>query len=136
MSITVQLVHTVDDLGDDLAGIVRSCRRDMRDSVADGIKAGAEVARGYARTNNPPRSHAWRYPASISSRMHTGAGLFGNTYSGEYGPFPRGQGLLGLILENGTRNGNRPQLNMARSVDVIGPAFGAEVRRLPDRWFW
>lgn len=133
---TVRVLHTIDDLGDDLVGIARSCRRDMRDTVADGIKAGAEVAKGYARTNNPAGSHAWKYPGTISSRMNSGAGLFGNTYSGEYGPFPRGQGLLGLILENGSRNGNRPQLNMARSADIIGPAFAAEVRALPDRWFW
>lgn len=133
---TVRVSHTIDDLGDDLVRIARDCRRDMRDTVQDGIKAGREVAQGYARTNNPAGSHARKYPFHFASEMHSGRGLFDNAISGEYGPNPRGQGLLALILENGTRNGNRPQLNMARSVDIIGPAFAAEVRDLPDRWFW
>tara|TARA_R100001230_G_C5623175_1_gene132268 strand:+ start:221 stop:631 length:411 start_codon:yes stop_codon:yes gene_type:complete len=136
MSITVHVHDGIDDLANDLVGIAKRSRGDMRDTVSDGIKAGAEVAKGYARTNNPPGSHARKYPGTISSRMNAGAGLFGNTYSGEYGPYPRGQGFLGLILENGTRNGNRPQMNMARSVDIVGPAFASEVRGLPDKWFW
>ncbi len=132
----VRVLHTVGDLSDDLRAVTIRSKRDMRDTVADGAKAGAEIAKDLARTQNPPGSHAKHYPSKISSRMFAGAGLFGNTYSGEYGPFPSGQGLLGLILENGTRNGNRPQMNMARSADIIGPSFAAEVRRLPDRWFW
>lgn len=133
---SIRVHHTIGDLSADLTRIARSSRGDMRDTVRDGIRAGAEVAKGYARTNNPPGSHARKYPGTISPTMHAGRGLFGNVISGEYGPFPRGQGLLGLILENGTRNGNRPQQNMARSADIVGPAFAAEVRALPDEWFW
>ena len=133
---SVRVTHTIDDLGDDLVNIARTSRGDMRDTVQDGVKAGREVAQGYARTNNPAGSHARKYPSHFASEMHSGSGLFGNTISGEYGPNPRGQGLLSLILENGSRNGNRPQLNMARSADIIGPSVAAEVRALADRWFW
>lgn len=136
MSITVRVTDDIGDLANDILDVARKSRGDMRGAVSDGIKAGAEVAKGLARTQNPPGSHARKYPGTISSTMHGGKGLFGNTYSGEYGPYPRGQGFLGLILENGTRNGNRPQMNMARSVDIVGPAFASEVRGLPDKWFW
>lgn len=133
---SIRVHHTIGGLTRDLERIAVTSRDDMRDTVRDGIRAGSEVAKGYARTNNPPQSHAWKYPGTISPTMHAGRGLFGNVISGEYGPYPRGQGLLGLILENGTRNGNRPQQNMARSADIIGPSFAREVRALPDRWFW
>lgn len=134
--ITVRVHDTILDLATDLARISATSRGDMRGTVKDGIRAGAEVAKGYARTNNPPGSHARKYPGTISATMHGGLGLFGNAISGEYGPYPRGQGFLGLILENGTRNGNRRQQNLARSTDIIGPAFAREVRSLPDGWFW
>jgi hypothetical protein len=136
VTLSVRVTDSIGDLANDLARISATSRGDMRGTVRDGIKAGAEVAKGYARTSNPPGSHARKYPGTISPTMHSGLGLFGNTISGEYGPYPRGQGFLGLILENGTRNGNRPQQNMARSADIIGPSFAAEVRRLPDEWFW
>lgn len=132
----IRVTHTLDDLEEDLRAIVARAPRDMRQCVLDGIRAGNEVAKGYARTNNGSRSHSRKYPGTFSAEMHSGRGLFGNTYSGEYGPRHAGQGMLGPILEDGVPGKNAPQNNLRRSADLIGPAFAAEVHRLPDKWFW
>lgn len=132
----IRVIHGIDDLANDLRHIARTARKDMRDTVLDGIRAGNEVAKGNARTSNPSGSHSWKYPGTFGAEMHRGRGLFGNVISGEYGPRHSGQGMLAPILENGVAGKNAPQNNLARSVDVIGPSFGMEVHRLPDRWFW
>ena len=134
----IRVTHGLDDLEADMRYIARTAPKDCRDTVRDGIRAGNELAKDSAKRNNGPphKSASWKYPGTFSAEMHVGAGLFGNTYSGEYGPRHEGQGMLAPILENGSRKGNAAQLNLAKSADVIGPAFAQEVRRLVDRWFW
>lgn len=132
----VRVTTTTDDLEADLRYIARTARGDMRDVVRDGIRAGNELAKDFAKAKNGPRSHSRKYPGTFSTEMHSGGGLFGNVISGEYGPRPAGQGLLAPILENGSRSGNAPQLNLARSADIIGPSFAQEVRGMLDRMFW
>ena len=133
---SVRVTHTLDDLEADLRHIARTSRSDMRDVVRDGIRAGNELAKANARRKNGPRSHAWKYPGTFSAAMHSGGGLFGNVISGEYGPRPARAGLLAPILENGSRSGNAPQMNLARSADVIFPQFPVEVRAMSAKWFW
>jgi hypothetical protein len=132
----VRVTHGLDDLEADMRYIARTARGDMRKTVRDGIRAGNELAKDSAKRNNPPGSHSHQYPGKFSAEMHAGLGLFGNTISGEYGPEHSGQGELAPILENGSRKGNAAQQNLARSTDIIGPAFAQEVSKLPDRWFW
>lgn len=132
----VRVTTTTHDLEDDLRYIARTARGDMRDTVRDGIRAGNELAKDFARARNGPRSHSRKYPGTFSAEMHSGRGLFGNVISGEYGPRHQGQGMLAGILEGGSRSGNAAQLNLARSADIIGPSFAQEVRALPDKWFW
>lgn len=134
----VRVTTTTHDLEADLRHIARTARGDMRDTVLDGIRAGNELAKDSAKAKNGPphKSHSWKYPGTFSAEMHRGLGLFGNTISGEYGPRHSGQGMLAGLLENGSRSGNAPQLNLARSADIIGPSFAQEVRGLTDRWFW
>lgn len=132
----VRVTTTTDDLEADLRYIARTARGDMRDTVRDGIRAGNELAKDSAKAHNGPNSHSRKYPGMFSAEMHQGFGLFGNTISGEYGPRHEGQGELAGILENGSRRGNAAQQNLARSTDIIGPAFAQEVRKLPDKWFW
>lgn len=132
----VHVSNTLDDLTGDLRKVAKTARDDMREVVRDGIRAGNLVAKDYARRANGPKSHARKYPSSFSSAMRNGLGLFGNTIVGEYGPTRGGQGSLAPVLEHGSRSGNAPQNNLAKSADLIGPAFAAEVRRLPDKWFW
>lgn len=132
----VRVTTTTDDLEADLRYIARTSRGDMRDTVRDGIRAGNELAKDSAKRHNGPNSHSQQYPGKFSSEMHRGLGLFGNTISGEYGPVHEGQGELAGILENGSRKGNAAQQNLARSTDIIGPAFAQEVDRLVSKWFW
>ncbi|HET9499785.1 MAG TPA: hypothetical protein VFO98_05960, partial [Marmoricola sp.] len=53
----------------------------------------------------------------------------------EYGPRKRGQGNLAAILERGSRSGNRPQHNLARSADLLGPATERELDEKVGDWF-
>lgn len=133
---TIRVTNHLDDLAADMKRIKAECRGDMRGVVLDGIRAGNVEAQAHARRHNPPGSHSWKYPGRFSAEMHQGRGLFGNVISGEYGPRKGGQGSLAPILENGSRKGNKPQENLAKSADFIGPIFGVEVGRLPDKWFW
>jgi hypothetical protein len=132
----IRVTHTLDDLEGDFRHIERTARGDMRDTVRDGIRAGNELAKDFAKAKNGPNSHSRKYPGKFSAEMRPGLGLFGNTFSGEYGPRHEGQGELAGILENGSRSGNAAQLNLARSADIIGPSFAQEVRGLIDHWFW
>lgn len=125
--------HNIDDLANDLARIRPKAKADLEQAVKDGIRVGNTVAKDNARRSSG--THARKYPGKFSHEMHRGKGLFGNVTSGEYGPRAEGQGLLANILENGSRN-NPPHLDLARSADLIGPAFAAEVRAKSQDWFW
>jgi hypothetical protein len=137
VSVNITVRHTLRDFENDQRTVARQAHTDMRQCVADGVRAGNELAKDYAREKNGRKSHSRKYPASFTARMGRAFHGFGvSIYSGEYGPLPMGQGMLAPILENGSRSGNAPQMNLARSADRIGPSFAAEVSRLPDEWFW
>lgn len=133
-SINVQHAQ-VTDLAADLDKIAAEAPRGMISTVREGIKVGNVVARDYARKS--AGRHGKHYPKAFSSEMHgltMGIGSHAATYSGEYGPnsaMPQG----GMSFEYGSRN-QKPHLDLARSADLMGPAFQGEVRRLPDKWFW
>lgn len=131
----VRVTHGINDLANDMRSIPRKAVVDMNDCVRDGIRVGNDLAKDFARAHVGP--HTKKYPGSFSSRMNKPYQGFGAIiFSGEYGPLARGQGELASVLERGTRNGNKPQFNVLRSADMIGPAFAHEVGKLPDRWFW
>lgn len=129
----IRVVHGIDDLASDMAGIARGARRDMVKVVREGIRVGNDVAKGYARQS--AGAHGKHYHRAFSSEMH-GIVEFGGSagISGEYGPdaaMPQG----GMQFERGSRN-SPPHNDLAKSADLIGPAFGHEVARLPEKWFW
>jgi len=129
---TVRVIGSVGDLARDLESIATRVRPDMRGVVRDGIRVGADLARTNARRT--AGRHGKHYPRSITSEMNAGLGLFGNTISGEYGPdTARPQG--GMSFEFGSRN-QAPHLDLARSADIVGPAFARSVREQIDEWFW
>lgn len=132
----VRVTTTTGDLEADLRHIARTARDDCRGVVRDGIRAGNELAKDFAKAKNGPNSHSRKYPGTFSAEMTSGLGLFGNVISGEYGPRHEGQGMLAGILENGSRSGNAAQMNLAKSADIIGPSFAQEVRGMLDRMFW
>lgn len=117
----------------DQAEIASRALPDCTKVVREGIRTGGMLARDIARGHNPV--HARYYPASITWEMNAallGAGA--NVVHGEYGPTPHGQGSLAGILENGSGH-NAPQNNLAKSADVIGPAFAGEIRSKVNDWF-
>lgn len=128
----VTVTHGIDDLADDLRAIALRVRPEMREVVRDGLRVGTELARANARRS--ARKHGKHYPRAITSEMHSGLGLFGNTISGEYGPdVARPQG--GMSFEFGSRN-QTPHLDLARSADLVGPSFLRSVDDRVKAWFW
>lgn len=129
----VRVIHDIDELASDLLKIRARVRPDMRDVVREGIKAGNELARGYAKTNSG--THGKHYPRAFSAEMHRGLGLFGNTISGEYGPdVSKKQG--NMSFEDGPGPQTRPHNNLRKSADIIGPVLEIEVDRKVAGWFW
>lgn len=126
----IRVIHGIDDLANDLRHISRTARPDMVKVVREGIRVGNVVARDYARES--AGSHGKHYPKAFSSEM-TLYGALG-LIAGEYGPdeaMPQG----GMSFEGGSRN-QPPHNDLAKSADLIGPAFQGEVHDLPDSWFW
>lgn len=129
----VRVIHTIDDLADDMRAIAARARPDMRGVVRQGLRTGNTVAKDDAKRT--ARRHGKHYPNAFSWEMHTS--LFGPgsaVISGEYGPdVNKRQG--GMSFENGSRN-QKPHRNLAKSADLIGPAFANEAAGLYDEWFW
>lgn len=123
------VVHSIDDLGDDLRAIAKRVRPEMRGVVRDGVRVGTMLAKQYAREKAGP--HGKRYYKRINGQMNPGLGLFGNTISGEYGPtgVPKSE-FVGVGFRSGTNT------DLARTTDVVGPAFSKSVRDQIDEWFW
>lgn len=132
---TVLVFHRIGALERDMRAIPPKAMRDMRATVRDGLKAGNTVAKDFAKSS--AGAHGKHYHKAFSVEMH-GVVSFGgvNGISGEYGPdahHPGRQG--GMSFEFGSRK-QKPHLDLAKSADLIGPAFGQEVHHLPDKWFW
>lgn len=124
----------VTDLAADLRHIASTAHDDMREVVKEGIRVGNDSAKGFARESSG--IHARKYPGTFSAQMNRGyRGKDVSVIEGEYGPRAAGQGELASVLENGSRN-NPAHNNLAKSADLIGPAFQGEVSRLPAKWFW
>ena len=119
MRITIS--HSIDDLAADCAAIAARAHGDLSEVVRDNVKQGNEIAQGFARAASGP--HGSSYYKRITSEM-TGA------LSGEYGPHDGG-----VPVGGGWRHG-LGNSDLARSTDVVGPKFAADVGDLPDRWFW
>lgn len=133
-----RFLHTIDDLHDDFRAIEHEAPRAMNNVVREGIRTGNTVAKDNARRENGTRSHSKKYPGSFSPEMHGSLSSIDSQarmHSGEYGPVAVGQGELAPILENGSRNGNKPQKNLARSADLIAGSFGREAGEAGERLF-
>lgn len=132
----VTVSHGIGDLAADLRTIAREAPAVLSGVVRDNIRAGNELAKSYARTANGPESASRKYPGSFTAAMGKGfRGATSSVYSGEYGPIARGQGELAHILEQGLGH-NAPQNNLAKSSDIIGPAFAHDAGRKAASLFW
>ena len=129
----VRVQHDIDDLANDLAAIPPKMYREGRKIVTDGARVGASLARDNARRT--AGKHGKHYPKSITAdRGRAFAGFGGGEIAAEYGP-DSGRPQGGMSFEFGSRN-QPPHLDLAKSADVIGPAFYGEVRRMVDGLFW
>ena len=128
----LKVTHHLDKLAADMADIIPRAKVEMRGKVRDGIRAGNTLAKDFAKRS--AGRHGKHYPNAFTTQMNSGAGLFGNVYSGEYGPdAERPQG--GMSFEGGSRN-QPPHNDLAKSADIIGPSFAQEVSQMADGWFW
>ena len=129
----IRVTHTIGDLAADLRYIARTARSDMRGVVREGIKVGNTVAKDYARES--AGEHGKHYHKAFTAEMGGTFEGFGTAIiHGEWGPqIDRPQGEMSF--EGGSRN-QPPHNDLAKSADLIGPAFQGEVSRLPDKWFW
>lgn len=129
---SVHVTSTLAGLERDLRDIAPKAKTEFRGVVRDAVKAGNTVAKDFARQS--AGRHGKRYPAAFTSQMNTGGGLFGNTYSGEYGPdIARPQG--GMSFEWGSRN-QKPHLDLNRSADLLAYQMPSHVRAVLDELFW
>lgn len=129
---TVRVLHSIDDLADDLRAIAVKAPKDMKATVRQAAIVGNTVAKDNAKRT--AGRHGKHYPKAFTWETSSFVGFGGATYQAEYGPdIARPQG--GMSFEYGSRN-QKPHLDLAKSADLIGPTFAQEVRGLPDGWFW
>lgn len=124
--------HSIGDLADDMASIAVRAVKDMRATVREAVIVGNTVAKDNARRT--AGKHGKHYPRAMSWEMTSFYGFGGGTIVGEYGP-ESGKPQGDMSFEGGSRN-QPPHNDLAKSADLIAPAFLGEVRRLPERWFW
>ncbi len=122
----VKVRHRIDRLADDYAAIPAKADAGFRKIVKDNADLGRDLAATLARES--AGKHGKHYHRAITSESTSGLGLFGNTYSAEYGPdISKPQG--GMSFEFGSRN-QKPHLDLARSADKIAPSMAEDVRKL------
>lgn len=123
MRVTVR--HDIDDLASDLTQIAVATPRAIDGAVRDEARLGNELARGFAVKS--AGAHGKHYPKAFSVER---TGL----WQWEYGPdAAKPQG--GMSFEGGSRN-QKPHQDLARSADIIGPAFPQAVANEVADLFW
>lgn len=129
----IRFSHDIGDLANDLARIPGMARRDIKSTVHRAAVVGNSVARDNARRSSG--THGKRYPNAMTWQTNSyDAPGGGGAYQAEWGPeIGRPQG--GMSFEGGSRN-QPPHNDLAKSADLMGPAFAGEIRNLPDNWFW
>lgn len=122
----VRIIGGVGDMSRDFATrpveLARGTNRVAREAARDGQRTAQRIAR-----RRYGRGHAREYAGHIGLER-TG------TSEWEYGPNPVGQGLLGSILERGSRN-NSAHHNLDNSADLMAPGFHRSVGSLLDGLF-
>lgn len=137
----VNVSNDLSDLSSDLRKIATRALADMNRVVNEGVRTGASVARDLTKelggSHSGVSEKTGRVQPLVKSITHEMKlrGTLGLVV-GEYGPDEaKPQARVMRVLEHGNST-TPPKRIMAKSADVIGPAFVGEVRRLPDRWFW
>lgn len=121
----VRVIHTIDELADDLRGIATTGRADLSRAVRRNIETGNLAAKASAKRTSG--AHGKHYPNAFSAEM-TGP------LTGEYGP-DAGKPQGGMSFENGSRN-QPPHRDLARTAPGAGDRLLRDVDDILDRWFW
>jgi len=122
--VRVTVTHSIGDLAADLAQIPPVAVKDMAAVVRKNAREGNKIAKAFAKES--AGVHGKHYHKRFSAEMLS-------ALSWEYGPEGRPQGEMSF--EYGSRN-QPPHLDLAKSADLIGPAFAKDVGDKIDRWFW
>lgn len=121
----IRVRHSIDRLEADAARVPVKAAADMARAVRRNAEQGNRTAKANARRT--AGSHGKHYPNSFTAESIT-------PLTWEYGPdASRPQG--GMSFEFGSRN-QPPHLDLAKSADIQGPKFAADVGSLSSRWFW
>lgn len=116
----IRVIHHIDDLADDLAGIPVSFATQAKQVVEWNVQRGNKIAQRLARERSG--RHGKNYYKRLSGEM-TGHLV------GEYGPHDGG-----LPVGAGYRHGP-PNTDLLDSADIVGPDFAGDVGDLADRLF-
>lgn len=124
----VKVRHRIDRLAAKQSRIPSELAAKAPGVVKDNADYGRDLAKALARAKAGP--HGANYYKRISSEVSGDLGLFGNTWSAEYGPtgIPKSD-FVGV----GFRNGNNDDL--PRSADAAGPALARDVRKMIGELF-
>ena len=118
---TVHVQHTIGDLSRDMLGVAKKVRVVFPKVVARNAREGNRIAQRFARGAAGP--HGTNYWKRMSAEAIS-------PLEWEYGPHDGG-----TPVGAGYRHGP-PNTDMAKSADVIGPKFAADVSKQADRLFW
>lgn len=115
----------VSDLARDMIAIPVPLRRKMVTTLRANAERGNQIASRFAKES--AGAHGKHYPRAFSAQALT-------PLIWEYGPdASKPQG--GMSFENGSRN-QPPHNDLAKSQDIIGPAFHDDVDKILDGLFW
>jgi hypothetical protein len=129
---TIRVQHTIGDLAADCARIANTARPKLAQVVRRDAEEGNRIARAFASQQHTMGTDIdVPYHASFSAEAR-------GQLSWEYGPEDDGVkhgGSQATGYELGSRN-QPPHLDLARSVDIIGPKFAKDVGDTVDGMFW
>lgn len=119
----VKVRHSIDRLAAKQARIPVELALKAPRIVKQNADYGRDLAKALARAK--AGSHGTNYYKRITSEMSGDLGLFGNTWSAEYGPTgsPKTE-FVGVGFRSGTND------DLPRSADAAGPELARDVRKM------
>lgn len=124
----VKVRHHIDRLAAKQERIPAELARKAPGVVKENADYGRDLAKALARAKAGP--HGKHYYKRITSEMGSDLGLFGNTWSAEYGPtgVPKSD-FIGVGFRHGTND------DLPRSADAAGPELARDVRKMIGELF-
>lgn len=121
----IRVRSTFHRLVDDLTKVATESRADMVHVVRRNADAGNRLAKSFAKDSAGAHGKHYHRAFGVEQR---------GPLAWEYGPdsaMPQGD----MAFESGSRN-QPPHNDLAKSQDIQGPLFHADVDDMVDDWFW